>query len=236
MNGPAFPVLAVLLFLGVVAFLFWVLVMGTLRGLKGVRHPNYMNVLYTVVVALLAFLSLEGLLASRGTFARFDALPPPIVFPLIVSVLAIGMLAVQRSVGELLDVLPLGALIWPQGVRMVVEIVLWLLGEEGIAPPQMTWEGMNYDVVAGITAPLVAWVAFGGGRQLRWLGIVWNLVGLGLLLNIVTVAILSTPTFGVFVPSNTFVAYWPMIWLPGFVVPVALLLHVLSLRQILRRK
>jgi hypothetical protein len=56
-----------------------------------------------------------------------------------------------------------------------------------------------------------------------------------LLFNIVIISILSTPTpFRFFMnePANTIVAAWPFIWLPGFVVPMAFLLHVFSLKQL----
>ena len=33
-------------------------------------------------------------------------------------------------------------------------------------------------------------------------------------------------------PENTFVASWPYVWLPGFLVPTALFLHVISLRKL----
>jgi hypothetical protein len=163
-------------------------------------------------------------------------LPPPLALPFVLTSVVIVFLARSRQVGDWLDVMPLTAMIWPQAMRIPVEIVLFLLGRDGVAPPQMTWEGLNFDVVAGLTAPLVAWVAFGGGRKLRWLGIIWNILSLVLLINIVTVAVISTPTFALLTPVNTFIAEWPFVWLPAYVVPAALLMHVLSLRQLLRRR
>ena len=59
---------------------------------------------------------------------------------------------------------------------------------------------------------------------------------MGLLLNIVITAMLSVPQIGVFTPPNYMVAYWPMVWLPGFVAPFAMMLHLFSLRQLFRMK
>jgi hypothetical protein len=236
MAVPDFPLLASLLFLVVVAFLFVLALLGVRRCARVTDAPRVSRIVLLVGAGMLAWLGGIGGLAMTGFFTHFEQLPPPIVPPLVLMLGLTAWLAWNRRVGAWVDALPLYALIWPQAMRIVVEVVLYLLGEDGIAPPQMTWEGLNLDVIAGLTAPVIAWAAFGGGRQVRWLGIVWNVIGLGLLLNIVTVAILSTPTFAVLQPENTFIAYWPLVWLPTFVVPAALLMHVLSLRQLYRRR
>ena len=57
-------------------------------------------------------------------------------------------------------------------------------------------------------------------------------MGLALVITITVVSILCTPSFlQVFTsgPPNTFVAEAPFIWLPAFIVPSALLLHLWSL-------
>jgi hypothetical protein len=58
-----------------------------------------------------------------------------------------------------------------------------------------------------------------------------------LLLNIVVIAILSMPTpLRHFhnEPANTFIAYFPYIWLPAFLVQVALFGHLLVFRWLRR--
>jgi hypothetical protein len=62
---------------------------------------------------------------------------------------------------------------------------------------------------------------------------------MAILLNIVIVAVLSTPVpFRVFMnePANTVILSFPFVWLPTVVVPIAFLGHIASLRQILSRK
>jgi hypothetical protein len=63
----------------------------------------------------------------------------------------------------------------------------------------------------------------------------WNVAGIVILLNVVVHAQLSAPTpFRVFEtePPTTFIGDVPYIWLPAFLVPLAWLLHLLSLRQL----
>ncbi|MDB6075281.1 MAG: hypothetical protein JWO89_2921 [Verrucomicrobiaceae bacterium] len=101
---------------------------------------------------------------------------------------------------------------------------------EGIAPIQMTWTGMDFDIVTGITALIIAPLA---SRLPRWVLLAWNAMGLGLLIWVVGVAVLSMPTvFQRLHPSNTWVAFFPFVWLPTILVPCALLRHVVLFRRL----
>ena len=120
-------------------------------------------------------------------------------------------------------------------VRVPVEIVLYLLMLQNMVPEVMTFGGRNFDILCGLTAPVVYY--FGYRRQ--WLGksflIAWNFASLFLLGNIVVTAVLSAPfrfqQFG-FDHPDIALFYFPFVWLPCFVVPAALFAHLVSLRQL----
>ena len=87
-------------------------------------------------------------------------------------------------------------------------------------------------MLSGLLALPVAWLVFAGKapRLFIWL---WNCFGLGLLINIVTVAVLSMPTpFRQFSPANLSVTEAPFIWLPAFLVTSALFGHLLVFRKL----
>jgi hypothetical protein len=96
----------------------------------------------------------------------------------------------------------------------------------------MTFEGRNFDVLVGVTAlPVAVLVARTAHRRLAT---VWHLASLGLLLNIVITAVLSTPgPLQVFTaePANRIIGDFPYVWLPAFLVPVALVSHIIGLRS-----
>ena len=82
-------------------------------------------------------------------------------------------------------------------------------------------------ITAGVLGlSLIRW------RLPRWVVASWNVLGFVLLVNIVTVAIVSTPMFGWFGADrlNTFVTYFPFVWLPAVLVTAALMGHVLVWR------
>lgn len=200
--------------------------------LSPARHPGRAMLAITLWVALLGFLSL------RGFFADFSVLPPRI-FPALIVPLAGGLLYL-RSAGarDLLARTPLQWPIYLQSFRIVMEIILWLLYLQHRAPAIMTFEGRNVDILVGLTAIPVGYLCFvrraWPGRVAFW----WNVVAILILLNVVVHAQLSTPSpFRVFAtdPPVTFIAYWPYILLPGFLVPLAWLGHAASLIQLRRR-
>ena len=82
--------------------------------------------------------------------------------------------------------------------------------------------------------PSAAWAAKNGRVSNRVLWI-WNLCGLALLINIVTIAVLSMPTpLRVFMhgPANTIVAELPFVWIPCVMVQAALFVHILVFRAL----
>jgi hypothetical protein len=181
---------------------------------------------------------LTAWLAMGGFYEQFQYVPPRLaifgVFPALV-LIALYFIFFRRSFIERLS-LPVLTLL--HVIRIPVEWVLLCLFRFGFIPQIMTFEGRNFDILSGLTAPLVFWMAFRGGRINKPLLIGWNLITLGLLANIVIIAILSAPTpiqkFG-FEQPNVGVVYFPFIWLPTIIVPIVLFAHLASLLQVSRR-
>jgi hypothetical protein len=117
-----------------------------------------------------------------------------------------------------------------------VEVLLWMLFLQNLVPVQMTFEGRNLDILAGIFGPIVGYFCLHKKSLSKSVAVIYNIVSLALLINIVATAILSTPyPFRVFMnePANIIVAYFPFVLLPSFLVPLAYFIHLISLRQLL---
>ncbi len=69
-----------------------------------------------------------------------------------------------------------------QTFRVGVEIAFWGLFASGMAPEQVTFEGRNFDVLVGLTAPLLAFAIVRLNPK-PGVVIVWNLLGLLILSN-----------------------------------------------------
>jgi hypothetical protein len=106
-------------------------------------------------------------------------------------------------------------------------------------PEIMTFEGRNFDILAGLTAPLITYFGFVKRSISTRIILVWNLVCLALLLNIAITGFLSAPSplqKLAFEQPNIAVLYFPFSWLVSFIVPVVLLGHLTAIRQLWNRK
>ncbi|HKW91279.1 MAG TPA: hypothetical protein VJX92_05220, partial [Methylomirabilota bacterium] len=149
--------------------------------------------------------------------------------------LALVALTASRRLAPLLAAVPRAWPVGAQSFRIVVEIVLWRLAVAGVAPEVMTFTGRNVDILVGLSAPVVAYACFVRRLWSERVAVWWNLAGIVVLLNVVLHAQLSAPTpyrLIVVEPPPTFIGALPYIWLPAFLVPLAWLLHLLSLRQL----
>jgi hypothetical protein len=224
------PFLDSSLFVGLVVALVVFIAVITARSSSALR--------LRVILAVVAWLGLTALLSMESFFHDFSTMPPRPVIPALVFILA-GILFLRSASGKaVLRSTPASWLIGFQVFRVLMEIILWLVYEHGIIPVQMTFEGRNFDILVGVTAPFVAYLLHTGHMK-PMVAVVWNVAGIGLLMNIVIVAALSTPSpLRVFMnePANTFIAYFPFVWLVAFVVPVALLGHIASLMQLWKQR
>ena len=174
-------------------------------------------------------------LAWTGVLGRWDIRPAPLM-GLLLSVLALGPIIARSAVGERLSRgLPLAALVGLQSFRLPLELLMHRAAENGVMPVQMSYEGLNFDIVTGLTAALLAvWLHI--GRPPRAVVLAWNILGLALLANIVTVAVLSTPVFAAFGSSpdrlNTFVTEAPFVLLPSVLVLTAWAGHLIVFKAL----
>jgi len=183
------------------------------------------------LLAIAGWTVVVSALALGGVLGDFRALPPRLPLVLLVPLIATILVVRTETVKVILQHTHPASLIVLQSFRVAVEVLLWLLFIQNLAPVQMTFEGRNLDVLSGLTALPVAWLAARGRLSPTW-SLVWNIACLGLLVNILAVAVLSMPTpLRVFMnePANTIVAQFPIVWLPALLVPMAYGLHFLSL-------
>lgn len=200
-------------------------------GLANVRAKS--NI---AIAGLIIWLFIQAILAFNGIY-KTNSMPPKIfLIGILPAVLAIVYLFTNQTGKQFIDSLPLKNITYLNIVRVPVEMVLFWLYLNRAVPELMTFEGRNFDIIAGITAPLVAYYGVTKGKLSSKLILIWNFICLGLLLNIVANAFLSTPSpiqkFA-FDQPNIAILHFPFIWLPTFIVPIVLIGHLASIRQLL---
>ena len=236
---PPYPITApaVAAFVVIPIVLFAILVRGVVFvWQRAGTSPSAARRAGAVVAAVCAiWMMATWMAAASGALQVWDRTPPPFAL-LLVGVIALSLaLAFSRAGRHLATFVPLWALVAVQGFRLPLELAMHRMTERGIMPPQMTYTGRNFDILTGASAIIVAALVARGivGRRLVTL---WNVVGFALLINIIVVAVLSTPAFAYFGPDrlNTFVTYVPFVWLPAVMVSAALAGHLIIARALLR--
>jgi hypothetical protein len=221
-------VLLTLLFISLLVFEFRKAI--RLTGWDQKQTSSFLNRIIGALLIWGAFVSAWSLSGKMADFSMFPLnFLPVIAIPIIVALVFIP----SKKLGEVLRHIPPANLIRLQSFRLFVEVLLWMLFIDSVLPVQMTFEGRNFDILSGLSAPVIA-ILVSKGKISRTGVVIWNIICLGLLLNIVITAILSTPSpWRVFMnePANYIVTYFPISWLPGFLVPLAYYLHFMSLRQ-----
>jgi len=191
------------------------------------------------LLMLLVWLLVQGVVGLSGFYTVTNTLPPRLLLVLGPPIVAIVVLFATARGRQFLDALRPELLTLVHVARIPVELVLLGLFLQGAVPQVMTFEGRNMDVLSGLTAPVVYVLAY--RRKLLGLNgrLLWNMVCLGLLFNIVGTAILAAPTplqRLAFEQPNVAILHFPFVWLPGCVVPLVLLAHLATIRQLLAQK
>lgn len=193
-----------------------------------------------IFIGLAIWLALQAVLTLQNIYnSDTDSFPPKIILTGILPPILTIILLFSTSRGRrFMDSLPLKNLTYLNIVRIPVEIVLYWLFLNKVVPELMTFEGRNFDILAGISAPIIAYFGLTRTNLKRQTILIWNLICLGLLINIVVNALFSAPSpiqkFA-FDQPNIAILYFPFSWLPTFIVPIVLFGHLTSIKQLLQK-
>jgi hypothetical protein len=217
-------------------FLVFVALMTTVVVALIARYLNGRTA-FGVLAGLLVWLVYAGLMGYFGIVRNTTIRPPGIAF-IVVPVVAFLLIFILRSSSSAKIALafPLWIILGTQSFRIGVELFLHQLWIAGLVPRMLTFEGANVDIFIGATAPLLAWLSTRGQMGMK-LALAWNLLGLLALANVVVRAVLTAPgPFNLIhaeIP-NLMMGTFPFLFIPGFFVPLAVVLHVLAIRTINR--
>ena len=223
--------LSTLLLTGTIAFVVAFIALGLARAARRAGLPR--SLAPSVAVGMIVWLGVAAALVQSGMLADSTAYPPR--WPLL-PLTALGtliLLSLTRTFRRLLPEISPRQPVALQTFRVGVELAFWRLHAEGLAPIQVTFEGRNFDAIVGLTAPVIA-----AGIAFNWFGprvtIAWNVFGLAMLANAIgTVATSAPGPLHLNWPDEPFtaIASWPVIWIPAFLAPVGIFLHIVSIRQ-----
>src|SRR6266436_1422653 len=173
-----------------------------------------------------------GALEARPGALPF--LPAAIVLPIII---ALPLLTRSRRIAAAIDAAPASWLIGLQVYRVIGGnfLILWAYG--GAIPGAFALPAGLGDVLTGLLALPAALYLASGAPHGRTVAIAWNFLGIADLISAVSLGAMTTPgplQLMAFDRPNLLTSAYPTVMTPGFVVPLSLILHSVSLWQLRR--
>lgn len=130
--------------------------------------------------------------------------------------------------------IPMPALIATHVLRILAVqfLLLWSTGR--LTAPFAPIAGWG-DIITGVTAVPVAWMVWRKAAGWRPLAVIWNLFGAADLITAISLGVLSAPgsPLQLFaVPGAPIMTTLPWVLIPGYLVPILFMTHVLMLAQL----
>ena len=192
------------------------------------------------VSIIIGWAAIQSAIGISGIYQYTDAIPPRIMlFGMLPALIIIAITFLTDRGRALIDQINLKALTYFHSIRLPVEIMLTALFHSGVMSVYATFEGTNFDIFTGLTAPLVAYLGFKAGKRNKKLLLTWNIVCMVLLFNVVITAIFAVPSpFQklAFDQPNIALLYFPFNLLPTLVVPLVLFGHLVAIRRLIKNK
>jgi hypothetical protein len=206
------------------AVIFLLLVAGLRRG------PS------SVLIGVSAWFALAVLLAALSAFATSYHRPAfPLAAGIVIPVL-VGAALLRRpgALTRALDAVPLRSLIAVQLYRVIggVFVIGWALGH---IPALFALPAGIGDIAVGLAAPFVAARVADGSERSRRRAVWWNIDGIADLVLAVALGAATSPNNlwpTLLGHPNPLISRLPLVLIPVFAVPVAVLLHLASLRRL----
>jgi len=188
--------------------------------------------------ALIGWVAVAQYLGAANTyFAAADTAVPTVLFGLLIP-LAVAAIALWRSesIARLVSAIPLHWLVAAQVYRVAggIFLVLWA---DGRLPWQFALPAGIGDVTTGIVAVVVAALLARNVIGAHRATYAWCLFGIADLVVAVTMGAMTSPGRAhllAFETPNLLVTAYPLVMVPTFAVPLALMLHGLVLWRLRR--
>jgi hypothetical protein len=231
MSAPNYVTYTVLLSsIGIIAAVLAGLRVAVIRA--GWEEAQRVATLRTAAVLLSLWFVVALALSLAEVFRGAADRAPTIEFGIFVPVV-VGLAWLWRSetAVRLIDAIPQSWLVGIQFYR-ALGVIFLLLNAQGSLPSLFALPAGSGDLAVGLLAPVVGVVYARGvaGRELLVRG--WNILGLFDLAVAIATGFLTSPSplqmFSFDAPNELITAY-PVVLVPVFGVPLAVLLHVASL-------
>ena len=193
------------------------------------------------MIGIAIWMILQGVFSYNRYYLNTAAdFPPPFTFIGFVPAFILMAILFNTNKGRsFIDSLPAYELAVLSIVRIPVEIVLHWIFIVKLIPEAMTFNGYNFDIIAGITAPFIAYFGYKKASLGKSTLLAWNIICLLLLITIILLSVFAFPSAiqnYAWEQPNVGMLYFPFFWLPSFIVPIVFFSHLVLIRKLVKSK
>ncbi len=193
-----------------------------------------------VIGGLIGFHLYTFSIAITGMLQNYDFPPRFVIFLIIPAFTFSGFFIYKNKNKKWIQTIPQHWLIFYQSFRILIETIFVFTVAKGILHPNVTIEGYNYDMVFGYTAPIIGILIMRNSTKFKSLAILWNYLGLAVI-SVIIFLFISTIYFPELYGSETYLmptefGKYPYVLVPGFLMPSAVFIHILSIVQLKKSK
>jgi len=204
------------------------------RGIKSTKAVQKALFIFFIWFNYLWMLSISGFLTELQ-------LPPRIPLFLFFPFALFTFIFCRRAAkSQWINELPLTWLTYPQSFRIAVEFLLLFTFMKGIIPKEATFEGFNFDILMGISAPIMAFFVFSKPNVNLKLALSWNILGILMILFVAIIIATSFYNPSIWGQTKTMVSTqflrFPYLLVAGFLAPFGIFMHALSIAKIAQLK
>ena len=190
----------------------------------------------TLLIGLVLWQIYILIIGKSGILQDFSFPPRVLIFLVFPAFLFTAVFLISnRNKAWIHNILP-HWLIFYQTFRIAIESLFVFSVAKGILPELVTIKGYNFDMLFACTAPIVGYYVYRKKSNYRSLALIWNYLGLAVIASIIFL----------FVTANYFpqlyggeislfpkeFGLYPYPLVPGFLMPSAVFMHVLSIMQL----
>jgi len=182
-----------------------------------------------IAVSLSLWFALVVILAAtRALYYEHGLGTPALGLALLLPIVVLCLVVARtNSLHENFQRVPMWLLIGVHVVRILGITFIVLYAAHRLPAPFAPVAGWG-DIFVGVTAVLVAWLAYGQRASARPIIWIWNLVGTLDLSAAIGLGVISSPGPArlIFEPSSAIMTTLPWLLIPGFLVPLLFAVHI----------
>ena len=189
-----------------------------------------------LVITLLIWQLYIFIMTSSGALASYS-FPPRFALAFIVpSFIFTAVFIYKNRNNNWIQNIPQHWLIYIQTFRVLVETLFVFSVFQGILHKEASIEGYNFDMLLAFTAPIIGILVFNFKLLPKKCLIYWNYLGITVLASVIFVfmsSIYKPELYSSKTPLLPMKAFeYPYVLIAGFLMPLAVFIHVLSIVQL----